>query len=111
MNKLRVKILLQGMKRKRNFAKKILYSSAGTLVFLLLALFFFQKNTLVEARAKFEDCTRRFDELTSQNENLEIGFVEKNHLKNIENIAQQLNFEKVEKIHYIRVLEGTVVSR
>jgi hypothetical protein len=98
-------------RKKRNFRKKIPAISVSILTFVLLVLFFFQKNTLVQERTRFQDYTQKLVQLTKQSENLEMGFVDKNHLKNIETIAQELNFEKVEKIHYIRILEGTVVAK
>ena len=97
--------------RKRNFGKKTFYISTFILLPILLALFFVQENKLVKERNLFENYTKRTIELTNKNGDLEMGFLEKNHLENIKIIAKELNFEKAEKIHYIRVLEGTVVSR
>ena len=99
------------MRRKRNLRKKISYTSAFIMISTLLALFFIQFNSLVRQGNLVKNYTGKIAGLSRENENLEISSLEKNGLENIETIAKQLNFEKVEKIHYIRVLEGTVVSK
>lgn len=99
------------MRKKRSFRKKILPVFTAISISILLGLFFFQQNTLVKQRNLLAEYTVRATELTDQNENLELGFIEKNHLESVETIVQKLNFEKAEKVHYIRVLGGTVVSR
>jgi len=83
------------------------------LIFLsiLLAIFFFQFNTFVSETYKIKNYEREIAKISKENENLEMGFVEKNHLKGLEQIAENLNFEKAGKVHYIRVLEGTVVTK
>lgn len=97
--------------RKRKLRKKIFHIFATFSISILLFLFFFQGNIWVQQRNLLGDYTRKVNELSGANENLEMGFIEKNHLGNIAKIAKELNFEKAEKIHYIKVLEGTVVSR
>lgn len=99
------------MRKKRSLRKKILPVFTAISISILLGLFFFQQNTLVKQRNLLTEYTVKATELTDQNENLELGFVEKNHLESVETIVQKLNFEKTEKVHYIRVLGGTVVSR
>lgn len=99
------------MRRERNLRRKISYTAAFIMISTLLALFFIQFNSLVRQGNLLKNHTEKIGELSRENGNLEISSLEKNGLENIEKVAKELNFEKVEKIHYIRVLEGTVVSR
>lgn len=99
------------MKKIRKSIKKIPVSIGAILITALLILFFFQENILVKQRNLLAIQTKRIASISKTNENLEMSFLEKNHLKNIGEIAKQLNFIKAEKIHYIKVLEGTVVAR
>lgn len=99
------------MRKKRNLRKKIFYILAIILAPALLTSFFLQQNKLVQERNLFEDYTKKTIELVNKNGDLEMNFLEKNHLEKIETIAKELNFEKAGKIRYIRVLGGTVVAK
>jgi len=100
------------MRRKKlGFLKLTPYIFALILVLALLILFFFQQNTLAKERSLLKDYAKKQASLLGENENLQMYFFEKNRLENIEKISKELNFEKTEKIHYIRVLEGTVVAK
>lgn len=99
------------MTKTHKSIKKIPLSVGVILIITLLILFFFQQNILVKQRDLLQIQTNKITSLSKTNEDLEMSFLEKNHLKNIEEIAKQLNFTKAEKIHYIKVLGGTVVAR
>ncbi len=54
---------------------------------------------------------RKIKELSQENKTLEINFFQANSLSTIESLVKNLNFEKVERIHYIQVLESQVVAK
>jgi len=64
-----------------------------------------KRNSLVESY-EFE-----IEQIYEQNKDLEITFSQKNSLKNSENLLKDLNFEKVTKIDYIRILETAVAAK
>ena len=99
------------MTKIRKFSKKVPGAIGTILITALLALFFFQQNILVKQRNSLEMQTKKIANLSIINEELEVNFIEKNNFKNIRETAEKLNFTKAEKIHYIKVLEETVVAR
>ena len=99
------------MRHKKNFRKKISYAIFPFLVFSFLFILFFQINTLVKERSLLKSYTGKIIRLSKENEDLEMNLINKNGLGNVEKIAQGLNFEKTEKIHYIRVLESAVAAK
>jgi len=99
------------MRKRKNFGKKTFYIFAVILIGGLAFLFCLQVNMLTKESNLLKEQTKRISELSRANEDLEMTFVEKNHLDNIEKIAKDLHFEKTEKIHYIRVLESTVAAK
>jgi len=91
--------------------KKIHFILFAIIVLVSVGLFFAQQNILAQQKSCLANYTRQLIEFSNENENLEMGFLEKNHLNNIEAIAKELNFERTQKIHYIRALEGVVAAK
>lgn len=77
----------------------------------LLGLYIFQINKMAESSYLIENYEKNLGELTQENKSLEINFAQLNSSENIESLVKNLNFEKVEKIHYIRILGGAVVVK
>ncbi len=99
------------MRKKRNIKRKIFYASAFVIISILLILSFLQLDVLAKENNQLKNYTQKINQLSKKKENLEITFLNKNNLNNIESIAKELNFEKTRKFHYIRILEGTVVAK
>ena len=78
-------------------------------VFLLI-LYIIQVNTMIRETYLIQGYQRKFGALSQENKTLEINFSQANSLFNITNAIKSLNFEKAEKIRYIQVLEGQVVT-
>ena len=97
--------------RKPKFRKKIHHILFAIIVLVSLGLFFVQQNILAQQKSCLADYTEQLIRFSDENENLEVGFLEKNHLNNVEAIAKELNFERTQKIHYIRALEGAVATK
>jgi len=79
---------------------------------LIFAFFFgFQYNTYMLANFEIEEREKEAKSLSLENEELGANFIEANHLENIDEIAQKFNFEKSDKIHYIKAITGEVAAK
>jgi len=58
-----------------------------------------------------EEYEMKLSEASRQSQNLEINLAETNSLDSIIALAEKFNFEKVEKIHYIKVLSNQMVAK
>lgn len=97
--------------KKSNFRKK-LFSLAGIgLISVLFCSFFSQFNNLVLANYEIKESEKQIKQLLMTNELLEMNFVEANRITQIKNTAENLNFEKAEKVHYIKVISGVVATK
>ncbi len=84
--------------------------SLVSVVFLSI-FFVFQINQVTQASYLVLEHQRQIKGLSQAKENLETNFVQNNSLQDIGTLAQELNFEKQGKIHYIKVLEGAVAAK
>ena len=89
-----------------------LFWALGIISIVAFSVFYiFQVNTEVSERYLIQKYEKKINELSKENKNLEVGSAQVTSLdKVIEQIAS-LNFEKTDKIHYIRVLETQVVAK
>ena len=77
----------------------------------LLVFYIFQINNEVSERYLIEKYERRISEIIKEKQNLEINSFQVSSLENIIGLLEPLNFEKTDKIHYIRVSDRQVVSK
>jgi len=95
----------------RRASLKLFLISAVALIAVLLSLYIIQISLMIKGTVLAEDCENNIGEITKQNKNLEIIFSQKNSLKITENLLEDLKFEKVTKIDYIRVLELSMAAK
>jgi len=76
----------------------------------LLIFYVFQVNSMIGETYLIQNYQRKINELSRENKTLGINFYQANSLSTIESLVKNLNFEKVEQIHYIQVLESQVVA-
>ena len=69
----------------------------------LFGLYVFQLNEVAQDRNLARSYKLRIIELAQANKNSEINFAQINSLESIETLVQNLDFEKIGKIHYIRI--------
>lgn len=81
------------------------------LAISLLAFYIFQISTFVLESYQAQNHQKKMNELLQENKVLEINSVKINSLENIETKIQELGLEKIDKIHYIQVLENPVVTK
>lgn len=81
------------------------------LIISLLVFYIFQINALVSESYLLQSYQKKLNEESLKNEALLINSAQVNSLGNIKKKIQELGFEKVEKVHYIRVLETQIVTK
>lgn len=85
------------------------------LIFLLLipllVFFIFQINSVVSGSYQLQRYQKRIDELTGENKFLEVNSANINSLESVDSRVQELGFEKIDKIHYIQILESSAVTK
>jgi len=80
------------------------------LAITLLVFYISQVNLMTRETYLIQEHQKKIGELSKENEILEINLSQQNSLSNIEILVKNLNFEKIDKIHYIQVLESQVVQ-
>lgn len=79
--------------------------------FFLFCVFFFQFNSFISDNYQVKEYEQKARNLSLDNEELNMDFVQINRLDNIESTAKQFNFEKPDKVHYITLMTGGVASK
>ena len=95
---------------KKNSKIRAFSYCLGILGLVLGFFFLFQYSSYVSADYERGEREQEVRELTEINEELGMSFLETNQLEEIEIIAQDHNFEKTSKVHYIRVLTTGVAA-
>ncbi len=81
------------------------------LIITLVVIYVFQITAEVSGRNSIQEYSRKLNESAIENQKLQFNLVQGNSLSNIAVLMEELNFEKVEQIHYIRVLDNKVVTK
>lgn len=95
---------------KPRFNLKFLTIISFILVISLFCFYIFQINGLTSKNYQIKKFQDKIKELSVENENLEIQLTKLNSLASIENLVSNFNFEKVDKIHYIQILDSQMVK-
>jgi len=99
------------MKRFKVFRKKLFLAGAVFTVIVLAGLYIFQNNFEIASRYLIDEYTGKIKELSQENKILEI---ESAQISSLEKISQQislLNFEKNNKIYYLKVLNTQAIAK
>lgn len=81
------------------------------LIVALLVFYIFQVNAEVSERYLIQRYENGLIELSKENKNLEISSVQVISLDNILSLLENSDFERTNKVHYIRILENKVVTK
>jgi len=85
-----------------------------SLIFLIASLLFFyvfQVNMMIRETSIINNYELKLSNLSKENNNLEVAFSRRNSLRNMEEKLEEMEFEKVVKVDYIRVLETSMAAR
>ena len=90
---------------------KLLLSFCIILMISSAIFYIIQINGITNESNLILSCQQDIKELSQQNKNLEIGLFQGDSLENIELLAKELNYEKVGRIGYIKILESTAIAK
>lgn len=85
--------------------------SGFILITSLIIFYIFQISEITKFSFSLAKYELEISALAGDNKNLEIGISQKNSLSGLEEVLSRLNYEKVSKIYYIRILDGQVAVR
>lgn len=77
----------------------------------LFSYFIYQVNYEISDHYVFQKYSSDFNKLLEENQRLEMGLIEANSSNNAPDLMEKLNFEKIDKVSYIKVLSGKVVKK
>jgi len=84
----------------------------GCLLILSLSVFYvFQINEITKGGYLTKNYLKEIDNLSQKSQALEINFARISSLAIVSEKVGTLNLEKVEKIKYIQILEGSLVTK
>jgi len=81
------------------------------LISFLLISYIIQVNQLTKANFYVANYEKELASIIQENKNLEMDFSRANSLANLEFLLENLNYIEVNRIHYIQVLEETMVAK
>ena len=94
----------------RPFILKMFWIFSLFSIIALLIFYIFQISAVVSEGYLLQNYQKKLSEFTRENEILEINLAQVNSLRNIEQMVDELGFEKTGEIHYIRALENQIVK-
>ena len=94
-----------------NINKTLVFMLIGFVVVLLSIFYVFQIIQITQESYLVLDYQEEAQNLLQNNEGLQICFTENKSLDNIESLAQELNYEKIGKIHYIQTIDNVVATK
>jgi len=95
---------------KKNSKIKALSCCLGILSLVFGGFFLFQYSSYVSADYERGEREQEVEKLAEINEELGMNFLETSQIGDIETIAQNYNFEKTSKVHYIRIITTGVAA-
>lgn len=111
-------ILVNLISQRRLVFPKIIYLNFRLFLILisvfllsLLSIYIFQINALTKASFSILNYEKKISELSRKNKNLKTYFSQTNSLAKLESLFQELNYEKVDRVHYLRILEEVVAAK
>lgn len=90
---------------------RVFWILSFVLITSLLVFYIFQINQIAKGTYLVKIYEEKINELLEENKTLEINSSQVNSLENLESLVKNLNFEKINKIYYIRILESQVVAK
>lgn len=84
----------------------------GFISLITLSIFYiFQVNEMIRESYLIKNYEKKIEKLSQENDILEIKFSQSNSLESLEAKVQNLNYEKIGQVHYIQILDDTVVTK
>ena len=80
------------------------------LLFPLLIFYIFQISQITKGSYLIKTYERKIENFSKDNSALEVNFAQITALENIERMARELNFEKIQVVKYIQVLDNSLAG-
>lgn len=90
---------------------KTVWFSGFALIVSLMGFYVFQICYVTQASFTIANYEKQINNLDREFKNLQINFSGTNSLSGLEKLLVAEGYEKVDKIHYIQVLDGSVASK
>ncbi len=81
------------------------------MLFILVGFYIFQINSLTLGAYGATVAEKKLQHLRETATNLQATMAQSRSVLSVNELASQLNFEKVDKVQYIRVLAGSVAEK
>lgn len=97
-----------------NFNLKIFWALGFIFILFLLVFYVFQINALTSEDYQLQSFQKKVNQFSESNKALKVDLAYMNSLENVESKFdkfQELGFEEIRKIHYIQILDGSVVVK
>jgi hypothetical protein len=95
---------------KIKFSWKAFWILSFILIITFLFIYIFQINASAEETYRIQEYQRRISSISQENDTILANSLRQNSLSNIETLIKDFGFERVQKIHYIQILERQVVT-
>lgn len=102
--------IIRNLVFKIKFSWKTLWTLSFILIISLLISYIYQINALAEETYRIQNYQKKTNQISQENDSLLANSLKQNSLSNIEALIKDSGFERVQKIHYIQVLERQVVT-
>ena len=96
---------------KWKFSLKTVLFFGFSLIISLIGFYIFQISAITQASFSVANYEKQISGLNKEFKNLQVSFSDTNSLSGLETALVAQGYEKVGKIHYIQILESTVVVK
>lgn len=93
------------------FSGKLFWAIVLPLLVLLLFFYVFQINEFTADSFWMSEGKRQMKEIARQNNNLQLNIFKNNSLGGVEELVQAMEFEKIEKVHHIKIMGSAVAAK
>ena len=80
-------------------------------IFILLILYIIQVSHLARASFEVSSYKKEISQLFQENKNWEIYYSQTNSLASLDSLLGESNYVRVDKVHYIQILDDTVAIK
>jgi hypothetical protein len=98
------------MTKKRINLRKIWILSIFSII-ILSFLYIVQVNSITNKSYLLHSLQAKLEKLSEENDELEVWLTKNEPLPNLEVLAQNLNFEKIDRVQYLKAFEGPVAAK
>ncbi len=88
---------------------KVFWVFVSVLLAMFLIFYVFQINIKTQQISLIQNYRNKMENLSQENEDLKINFLQVNSFENIETLIKELNFEKLSQTYFVQIIEDQIV--